>query len=65
MRLYTRVSLTNSGSRFALASRELTPTNSILIWLTKNVDEDSFYHIYVPAALALLAAAHVYLALAL
>ena len=49
----------------ALASRELTLTNSILIWLTKNVDEDSFYHIYVPAALALLAAAHVYLALAL
>jgi hypothetical protein len=38
---------------------------SALIWLNKNVDEDSFYHVYVPAALALLAACHVYMALAL
>ena len=49
----------------ALASQEPTFTTSILIWLNKNVDEDSFYHLYVPAALALLAAGYVYLALAL
>jgi hypothetical protein len=49
----------------ARASQELTLTTSTLIWLTKNVDEDSFYHLYLPAALALLAAGYVYLALAL
>ena len=53
------------SSAAVLASHEPSLIMSVLIWLNKNVDEDSFYHVYVPAALALLAACHVYMALAL
>ena len=65
-RFLPRASLDQMLSRVeVLASQEPTLTASILIWLNKNVDEDSFYHIYVPAGLALLAAGYVYMALAL
>jgi imidazolonepropionase-like amidohydrolase len=38
---------------------------SILIWLVKNVSDDSLYHIYLPIGIALLLATYVYMALAL
>jgi hypothetical protein len=53
-RFLPRASLDEMLSRAeALASQEPPLTTSILIWLTKNLNEDSFYHIYVPTGLAL------------
>lgn len=64
-KLYPRASLDEMLAQVETLASKRSIGISILIWLVKNVDEDVFYHTYLPIGIALLLATYIYMALAL
>jgi hypothetical protein len=64
-KLYPKASLDEMLAKVETLASKRSIGMSILIWLAKNVDEDAFYHKYLPIGIALLLASYVYMALAL
>jgi hypothetical protein len=64
-KLYPKASLDEMLAKVETFASKRSIGMSILIWLVKNVDEDAFYHKYLPIGIAVLLATYVYMALAL
>jgi hypothetical protein len=64
-KLYPRASLDEMLAKVEAFAGKRSIGTSMLIWLIKHVDEDTFYHKYLPIGIAVLLATYVYVALAL